>query len=119
MWLPMHRELARWLKDPEGLGAQLKAARIQAGITHVGLVDATGMTRQRISAAENGKQLPTPEEVESWARACQSKAADRRQLVALAREGAEIRQYWRIRDSGGQRANQAGWTALYRSVDQV
>jgi len=96
-----------------GLGGRLRAVREQAGLSGTGLADAlgSGWMQSKVSKIENGRQLPTIDDVVAWASATRVSAAP---LLALRdKAAAEYSAYKdHIASAGGTVARQDEITAL-------
>lgn len=86
-----------WLLRPGGLAARLKTARVEAGLTGHGLAAKAGWGQAKVSKIENGRQVPTADDVRAWAKACGLKRAEIRELVDLADEGRTVHLRWQQR----------------------
>lgn len=103
-----------------GLGERLRALREAAGMSGAQLAGAlgTGWRQSKISKIENGRQLPTIEEVRAWAIAA---GADPRPLLALRAKTSARFGAWRdrIAEAGGGVALQEEIGALERAATRL
>lgn len=81
--------VTRFLVQPGGLAEQLASARTSAGLGARELADRLGWPASKVSRIQNGKVIPTAEDVEAWAKECGVKPAGRRTLIEAV-EGARI-----------------------------
>lgn len=99
-----------------GLGARLRALREASGLTGTGFAAALGpgWRQSKVSKIENGRQLPTTEDLAAWAAAT---GADPAALATLRlKASAEYKAFKdRIDDAGGAVARQDEITALAHS----
>lgn len=99
-----------------GLGARLRALRVNAGMSGVELASAlgAGWRQSKISKIETGRQLPSTEEVIAWATAVQSEPSP---LLALHGKASASYGAWRnkIAGAGGAAAFQDEIGALETS----
>lgn len=81
--------LEEWLTQPEGLAGRLRALRAQAKLTGKALADAHGWQQSKVSRIENGKQMPSDDDLEAWVETC---GADRSIITELRqlRDQAQI-----------------------------
>ena len=77
-----------WLED---LGAQIKVARVQAGLTQLQLAEMTSVKREHISNIELGKHSPAVKIVTDIARALQTTFRIEGCLIEPSAESSEIR----------------------------
>lgn len=72
------------LRPRETLGKELKALRLQAGLTGTELAALIGVTQARVSRVETARFRPDPSEVERWLEATGADKATRQQVRQLA-----------------------------------
>lgn len=110
--------LTQWLTQPGGLAPRLRAVRLQAGLNGRTLANRLGWGPYKVSRLENGRQLPTRQEVERWAAACDAdEALDG--LVALLGEAATARLTWRARVARGERDPHAAYDRLLEHTSEL
>jgi transcriptional regulator with XRE-family HTH domain len=68
------------------LARTLVTLRKAAGMTAAQVARAAGFSAPKVSRFESGRQIPSAEEAEAYARAVRASAADRRRLVTMAAE---------------------------------
>lgn len=99
-----------------GLGARLRAIRVEAGLSGAQLAEAlgTGWRQAKVSKIETGRQVPTADEIEAWATAT---SADPDQLLALHRKATAEFSAWhaKINSAGSPAALQDEIAALETS----
>jgi transcriptional regulator with XRE-family HTH domain len=108
--------LEEWLTQPEGLGTRLRALRVQAGLSGKDLADANGWAQSKVSRIENGKQIPSAEDINAWCRAC---SADTTAVTELLRKRDEARVAhvsFRSRMARGQAKVQQTYNDLVRDA---
>lgn len=103
--------LQDWLTRPEGLATRLRALRAQAGLTGKGLADAQGWQQSKVSRIENGKQMPSDEDIEAWAAACGDDDAVA-ELLRLRDEAQAVHVTFRSRMRQGQKTVQEDYNKL-------
>jgi transcriptional regulator with XRE-family HTH domain len=87
------------------LGARLRELRTEAGLTGRVLAARMGCTQSKVSKLENGKQTPTPSDLETWAQATgyPERAAE---LKGRARALETRYRSWRRQLAAGHRVRQ-------------
>lgn len=104
---------------PGSLPARLRELRTTAGITGGELAEKIGMIQPKVSKIENGRQLPTAEEVTAWVRAC-GRDAELDELLELREESEVQHRSWRRQlRSGGQASIQKSYDELVRSAKVI
>lgn len=78
------------------LAQQIKDLRTEAGLTGVRLAELIGISQSKVSKIENGRLLPTLEDIENIAEALDLKARQRKQLVELAQAVLLDVDRWRL-----------------------
>lgn len=63
-------------KGRESLGVRLRELRTKSGLTGRQLAERCGWVHSKVSKLETGRQTATPEDLETWARACDAPEAD-------------------------------------------
>lgn len=110
--------LTRWLVSPDGLATHLKAARARSGLSGQKLADGAGAgwSKARVSKIENGTQMPTGEDVRTWARLT---GVDPAPLLDSLAEATRVHLSWRSRLSGGQAEAQRAYVELTRDSANI
>lgn len=89
-----------WLTRQGGLANRLYLLRVAANITARQLAGQAGWGPPKVSKIENGRQMPTRDDITTWARICNLDPSTTRELLALLDEAlsisAEFRQRMRI-----------------------
>jgi transcriptional regulator with XRE-family HTH domain len=102
-----------WLIQPDGVVERLVALRTGAGLRAKDLAERLVWPQSKVSKLENGKQIPSTDDVRLWADACgDPDAADR--LVDLLGEVRSVTLSWRRRIAKGDAAVQATHLELAR-----
>lgn len=95
------------------LGPALAAARNNSGVTQMTVVASTGVSQARLSRIENGRALPTEDEVIQLARLYRLDPKDTDRLLGLARSAAQgIQDSRLVVQRGNTLAMQQRWRAL-------
>ncbi|MFG2245528.1 helix-turn-helix domain-containing protein [Spirillospora sp. NPDC048823] len=100
-----------WLTQPEGLATRLHAMRAHAGLTGKDLADAQGWQQSKVSRIENGKQMPSDEDIEAWAETCDARNAVG-ELLRLRDEAQAAHVTFRSRMRQGQEKVQEDYNQL-------
>jgi transcriptional regulator with XRE-family HTH domain len=79
------------------LGRALRDLRDAAGLTSIQLAERVGVAQSTVSRWENGRQLPSPEQIDRWAAATGATTQQRVGLDALAEVAATEAVSWRGR----------------------
>jgi transcriptional regulator with XRE-family HTH domain len=103
--------LEEWLTQPEGMATRLRALRAQAGLSGKQLADANGWAQSKVSRIENGRQMPTNEDIEAWVATCDP-GADVRGLLRLRDEARIAHATFRSRMRQGQEKVQESYSDL-------
>lgn len=104
--------LEKWLTQPEGMATRLRALRAQAGLSGKQLADANGWAQSKVSRIENGRQMPSADDIEAWARACRAEQDTVRELQLLHEEAQVARVTFRGHMRHGQQQVQESYDAL-------
>jgi len=107
--------LEEWLTQPGGLADRLRAARLRAGLTGKQLAAAHGWQQPKVSKIENGRQMPTPADVEAWLTTCGADAAEIGDMLSHLDQLSAQHRDWRRRLRQGQVAVQADYNDLVRN----
>jgi transcriptional regulator with XRE-family HTH domain len=86
--------------------------RKKAGLSGKDLAEATGWPQSKVSRLENGKQMPTASDLETWAAAVHASKQATRQLLDLLSEAQSVHLDWKRRMSRGQTAVQTNYNQL-------
>lgn len=110
-------DLAEWLTRPEGLATRLRDLRTHARLTGKDLADANGWQQSKVSRIENGKQLPSADDVRAWAATCRAddETADgavTNELLRLQDEAQVAHATFRSRMRHGQKNVQNDYNRL-------
>ncbi len=104
--------IEEWLTQPDGLADRLRVLRTQAGLSGKELAQAVGWPPSKVSRLENGRQMPSSADVDTWARGCRASADATRDLKRLVGEAQTVHRDWRRRMRRGQSAVQASYNQL-------
>lgn len=110
--------LQAWLTRPEGLATRLRAMRAQAGLTGKDLADAQGWQQSKVSRIENGKQMPSDEDLSAWADACDGWAV-MDELHRLRDEAQAMHVTFRSRMRQGQKNVQEDYNKLVADSTRI
>lgn len=104
--------LQDWLTQPEGIATRLRLLRVQAGLSGKDVADAHGWAQSKISRIENGRQLPSADDIRAWVGLCGGRSSDVDELLRL-REEAKVRHAtFRSRMQAGQERVQETYNLL-------
>lgn len=106
--------LEEWLTQPEGMATRLRALRAQAGLSGKRLAETNGWQQSKVSKIENGRQMPTAEDIDAWAQACGADQGTVRELQHLREEAQVTRITFRSHMRQGQKKVQEDYDALGR-----
>ncbi len=104
--------LEEWLTQPEGVATRLRALRVRAGLSGKDLADANGWAQSKVSRIETGQQMPSPADIEAWARACGADEAAVGELLAGREQARIAHATFRGRMARGQARVQKSYTEL-------
>lgn len=107
--------LEEWLTQPEGVATRLRALRAQAGLSGKDLADANGWAQSKVSRIENGRQMPSAEDIEAWVRTCSAGADAVEELLRLRDEARVAHATFRSRMRGGQEQVQESYNNLVQN----
>ena len=110
--------LREWLTRPGGLASRLSAMRVRAGLSGSALAKELGWVHTKVSRIQNGRQIPTAEEIRVWAKACNA-ADEADDLVDLLEQVSTQRLTWRhwLAAAGGR--VQGAYNELFRQSTKV
>jgi transcriptional regulator with XRE-family HTH domain len=100
-----------WLTADDGLAPRLKAMRVRSGQSGQDLAEAVGWSPSEVSRVENGRTLPTAEDVRAWAQRCGGAEVD--QLVDLVTAASTIRLPWKQRLGRGRAGLAEAYNRLF------
>jgi transcriptional regulator with XRE-family HTH domain len=110
--------IADWLTEPGGIVERLVALRTTAGLRAKDLAERLSWQQSKVSKLENGKQLPSADDVRQWAEACGApNEADA--LVDLLSEVRSVTLSWKRRVARGDAAAQATHVDLVKQSKVV
>ncbi|MFF0383031.1 Scr1 family TA system antitoxin-like transcriptional regulator [Streptomyces sp. NPDC004286] len=98
-----------------GLGAQLRALRLQHGLTARELARRCGWHESKCSRIENGHAAASPKDITAWARACGDEGAAE-ELVLTARGIDAMYVEWRLMEKAGLRHAQESVLPLWEKT---
>lgn len=104
--------LEEWLSQPDGVASRLRALRVQAGLTATTLADTLGWAPSKVTRIQRGQQMPSPEDVQAWARACGASDSEITALLAKREDARIFRETFKSRLREGQAAEQKAHTDL-------
>jgi len=108
-----------WLARAGDLGQQLRALRKAASLTGEQVAAQLGWTQSKVSKIENGRQMPTAEDVAAFARCCHLDQQGAGQLLAQLEDLQHVHQRWRAQMRTGQAGLQRRFTSLLRKMHTV
>jgi transcriptional regulator with XRE-family HTH domain len=104
--------LEEWLTRPEGMATRLRALRAQAGLSGKQLANTYNWQQSKVSKIENGRQMPSADDVNAWAEACGAGEDVVRELQRLREEAQVARVTFRSHMQRGQAEVQESYDAL-------
>jgi transcriptional regulator with XRE-family HTH domain len=107
-----------WLTRPGGLAQRLRQLRATAGLTGEQLAAQAGWDRYRVSKLENGRQMPSDNDITTWAQVT-GQPGEAPGLLAMLAEGRAIHREWKHQARTGQAAVQADFDALVHEAARV
>lgn len=111
--------LEEWLTQPEGVATRLRALRAQAGLSGKQLADTNGWAQSKVSRIENGKQMPSDDDIETWARACGADRGVAAELKRLRDEARIAHVTFRSRMRQGQEKVQESYSDLVKNAHLI
>jgi transcriptional regulator with XRE-family HTH domain len=106
------------LNQPGGLAERLYAMRKAAGLTGDRMAEDLGWPRSKISKIENGRQMPTADDIRTWAAECgHPEAAD--DLLDLLADVQAVHRRWRTRLRRGHAAVQEDLDRRARGAKRI
>lgn len=106
--------LEEWLTQPEGLAGRLRALRAQARLTGKALADAHGWQQSKVSRIENGKQMPSDEDIEAWVETCRADPSMVNELRQLRDQAQVAHATFPSRMRNGQQKVQEDYNQLVK-----
>jgi len=97
----------------------LRALRAQAGLAGKDLAATTSWQPSKVSRIENGRQLPTVEDLSQWTEACEVEPATFQELVNLLHEAEAVHLDWKRRMRRGQVAVQTNYSQLVQESELI
>lgn len=110
--------MEEWLVQPGGLAERLHSLRKAAGLTGDRLAQDLGWVRSKISKLENGRQMPSADDITAWTRACGAPDA-RDELLVLLASGLTVHRQHRHELRRGQVTLQVNLDVLFRNAARV
>lgn len=108
-----------WLTQPGGLADRLHGLR-RATMKAKDLADAAGWAHSKVSKLENGRQMPTADDIRTWARICGADDATTRELLDLLGQGEAVHLDWKRRAlRGGAAGIQVSYDKLVRDAKVI
>lgn len=101
-----------WLTQPGGLAGRLREVRAAAFPSGKALAEAAGWQPSKVSRLENGRQVPSQEDIDTWVRLCGADATIAQELTVLLKGVESARHDFRRRMRRGQAAVQASYNQL-------
>src|SRR5262245_39430969 len=92
-----------------GLADRLRELRAGAGLRGTDLAERLGWQQSKVSRIENGRQMPSNEDVRAWAHGCGTEDSVSAELLSLLRGIVTERAEWRRRMRQGQASVQADY----------
>ena len=111
--------LEEWLTRPEGIATRLRQLRAQAGLSGKDLGESQGWAQSKISRLENGRQMPSPEDIRAWVAACRAAPSVVDDLLPLLEEARIAQATFRSRMRAGQVKVQEDYNRLVASSSLV
>jgi transcriptional regulator with XRE-family HTH domain len=106
------KSLKEWLTQPEGMATRLHALRVQAGLSGKQLANANGWDQSKVSKIENGKQMPSAEDITAWVETCGADQQTIRDLLDLLEKARIAHATFRSRMKQGQKEVQEDYNTL-------
>jgi transcriptional regulator with XRE-family HTH domain len=113
------KSIEEWLNRPGGLASQLRDLRRAAGITGTSLAHDLGWTQSKISKIETGRQMPTEDDMVTWAHGCRAGNDATNALLALLAEAQGVHREWKQQVRLGQAAIQRNYDELARKAKSI
>lgn len=110
--------LTHWLTQPDGIATRLGAMRRRAGRTGQRLADDLGWSASKVSRVENGRVMPTAEDIRAWSLAC-GLEAEADELIEALGEAAGRALRWQDRLARGAASVDAAYDQLLAQSTDV
>jgi transcriptional regulator with XRE-family HTH domain len=107
-----------WLKQPGGLAERLQRLRKASGLTGDRLAEQVGWPRSKVPKIENGRQMPTDDDIRKWAGATGHPELIP-ELLDLLSEGQAVHRQWRHKLREGHAALQSEFDAFVRQGKRI
>lgn len=104
--------IQEWLTQPGGVATRLANLRTQKWRYGKDLATFLGWAQSKVSRIENGKQMPSEEDVRAWAEACDADSATVDELLRLLKQAEVSQSTFRRRMRGGQAKVQEDYNQL-------
>lgn len=111
--------LEEWLTRPEGVATRLRELRARTGLSGKDLADARNWAQSKVSRIENGKQMPSVDDIEAWADTCDASPDELKDLLRLQEEARVAHVTFRDRMRRGQQQVQESYNHLVRQSSLV
>ncbi|MFI8810546.1 MULTISPECIES: helix-turn-helix domain-containing protein [unclassified Streptomyces] len=109
---------ARVEEARDRVAAQLRALRIDAGLTGQQLAARLGWQGSKVSRLQSGRSQPSVSDIEAWCSACEA-TAEAADLVAALRQAQEMYTEWRRVQRAGLRGVQQARRPLYERTTMM
>jgi transcriptional regulator with XRE-family HTH domain len=107
-----------WLDRPGGLAERLQRLRKAAGLTGDQLAAQAGWTRAKVPKIENGRQMPSEDDIRAWAEISGAPEAVE-ELLAMLAEAQAVHRQWQHKLRAGQAALQTEYDTLVRGAARI
>ncbi|GII23805.1 helix-turn-helix domain-containing protein [Planosporangium mesophilum] len=107
------------LTQPGGLADRLRNLRTAAGMAGKDLAEMLGWAPSKVSRLENGRQMPSTEDIAVWAQATRAGDEDAEDLRLLLNDAQTVHRDWRRRMSRGQVAVQKDYNDLVANSTRI
>lgn len=108
-----------WLSQPGGLANRLHDVRTHARLTGKDLATRNNWQPSKVSRIENGRQVPSPADIDAWVRACGAGPEAAQELLRLLDEVKTQHRDWRRRMRRGQAPVQASYNDLVQGSRMI
>lgn len=108
-----------WLARAGDLGQQLRTLRKAASLTGERVAAQLGWTQSKVSKIENGRQMPTAEDVAAFAQCCHVDQQGTAQLLGQLEDLQHVHQRWRAQMRTGQAGLQRRFTSVLRKMHTI
>lgn len=104
--------------QPGPLAGRLRSIREEAGLTGAQLAQEAGWGRPKVVKIETGRQVPSEDDIRTWATICRVPEAAPRLIGMLGEEWA-VHQQWQHKLRMGQAALQGEYETLVRGATRI